>query len=236
MLGYIISAKGIKANPDKTKAIMIMTKPLTKKEVQRLTGRIVALSRFISRSVERSLPFFKALRGRDNIEWGLEQSKAFRQLKNYMATRLMVTVPDPEAPLLLYVAATDHAGNGVLTHEKEEGVKAVQRLIYFVSKALSGAKLNYIEIEKIAHAVLISSRKLKHYFQGHEITVPTSQPLGDILKSKEAFDRIGKWATELSQFEITYVPRTIIKSQAVADFMADWTPSAQNILQPSNQA
>jgi hypothetical protein len=113
-------------------------------------------------------------------------------------------------------------------------VKAVQRLVYFVSEALLGAKLNYTEIEKIAYAILISSRKLKHYFQGHEITVPTSQSLGDILKSNEASDIIGKWAMELSQFEITYVPRTSIKSQALADFMANWTPLAQNIPQPSN--
>jgi hypothetical protein len=115
-------------------------------------------------------------------------------------------------------------------------VKAVQRLVYFVSEALLGAKLNYTEIEKIAYAILISSRKLKHYFQGHEITVPTSQSLGDILKSNEASDIIGKWAMELSQFEITYVPRTSIKSQALVDFMANWTPLAQNIPQPSNQA
>jgi uncharacterized membrane protein len=147
----------------------------------------------------------------------------------------MVTVPDPEAPLLLYMAASDHAVSEVLAHEKEEGMKAVQRPVYFVSEALSGAKLNYTEIEKIAYAVLISSRKLKHYFQGHEITVPTSQPLGDILKSKKAFDRIGKWAIELSQFKITYVPRTTIKSQALVDFMADWIPPAQNISQSSNQ-
>jgi hypothetical protein len=72
MLSYIISAEGIKANPDKTKAIMTMTEPSTKKEVQRLTGRIATLSRFISRLAERSLPFFKALRGGDNVEWGLE--------------------------------------------------------------------------------------------------------------------------------------------------------------------
>jgi hypothetical protein len=115
-------------------------------------------------------------------------------------------------------------------------VKAVQRLVYFVSEVLLGAKLNYTEIEKIAYAILISSRKLKHYFQGHEITVPTSQSLGDILKSNEASDIIGKWAMELSQFEITYVPRTSIKSQALVDFMANWTPLAQNIPQPSNQA
>jgi hypothetical protein len=115
-------------------------------------------------------------------------------------------------PLLLYVAAFDHVVSGVLTHEKEEGAKVVQRPVYFVLEALLGAKLNYTEIEKIAYVVLISSRKLKHYFQRHEIIVPTSQPLGDILKSKEASDRIGKWATDLSQFEITYVLRTSIKS------------------------
>ena len=54
------------------------------------------------------------------MEWGPDQSKAFQQLKNYFATRLLVTVPDPEAPLLLYVAASDHAVSGVLVQEKEE--------------------------------------------------------------------------------------------------------------------
>ena len=77
MLGYIIGPEGIRANPEKTKAIISMVEPSTKKEVQKLTGRIAVLNRFISKSVERSLPFFKALRGRDKVEWGLEQSKAF---------------------------------------------------------------------------------------------------------------------------------------------------------------
>jgi hypothetical protein len=72
MLGYIISAEGIKANPDKAKAIMTMAEPSTKKEVQRLTGRIATLTRFISKSTERSLAFFEALRGGDKVEWGPE--------------------------------------------------------------------------------------------------------------------------------------------------------------------
>jgi hypothetical protein len=62
------------------------------------------------------------------------------------------------------VAAFDHAVNGVLVHEKEEGSKVIQRPVYFMSEALSGANLNYKEIEKIAYAILTSSRKLKHYF------------------------------------------------------------------------
>ena len=106
-----------------------------------------------------------------------------------------MTVPNPEAPLLLYVAASDHAVSGVLVQEKEEESKVIQQPVYYISEALLGAKLNYTEIEKIAYAVLISSRKLKHYFQAHEITVPSSQPLGDILCNKEASRRIGKWAT-----------------------------------------
>ena len=221
MLGYIIGPKGIKANTDKTKAIISIVEPSTKKEVQKLTGRIAALNKFISKLAECSLPLFKALRGGDKLDWGPEQSRACQQLKNYLSTKLMVIVPDPEAPLLLYVVASDHAVSGVLVQEKEEESKVIQQPVYYISEALSGAKLNYTEIEKIAYAVLISSRKLKHYFQAHEITVPSSQPLGDILCNKEAFGRIGKWAIELSQLEINYVLRTTIKSQALADFMAD---------------
>jgi hypothetical protein len=68
MLGYIMGPKGIRANPDKTKAIISMVEPSSKKEVQKLTGRIVVLSRFISKSAECNLPLFKALRGRDKVE------------------------------------------------------------------------------------------------------------------------------------------------------------------------
>ena len=115
-----------------------------------------------------------------------------------MATKLLVTEPDPEAPLQLYVAAFDHAVSEVLVQEKEEESKVIQRPIYYISEALSGAKLNYTEIKKIAYAVLISSRKWKHYFQAHKITVSSSQPLRDIFSNKEASRRIEKWATKLS--------------------------------------
>jgi hypothetical protein len=116
------------------------------------------------------LPFFKALNGIDKIEWGPEQSRAFQQLKRYLASTLIVTTPSLEAPLLLYVVAFDHAVSGVLVQEKEVELRVIQQPIYYISEALSGAKLNYLEIEKIAYAVLTASRKLKHYFQAHEST------------------------------------------------------------------
>jgi len=142
MLGYIVSSEGIKANLDKTKAIMSMAEPSTRKEVQKLTGRIAALNRFISRFAERSHPFFKVLRGGDKTEWGPEQSEAFTQLKSYIATNLVVTVREPDTPLLLYVAASEHAVSAVLVHERNEHRGVVQRPVYYVFEALSGAKLN----------------------------------------------------------------------------------------------
>ena len=84
-------------------------------------------------------------------------------------------------------------------------------------------------MEKVAYAVVMASRKLKHYFQVHKITIPPSFPLENIFKNPEAIGRIGKWATEINDFTIEFVERNTIKSQALIDFLADWTPDTHNI-------
>jgi hypothetical protein len=76
----------------------------------------------------------------------------------------------------------------------------------------------------VLYAVLTASSKLQHYFQAYHIIVPSSQPLKDIMRNREATGRIGKWAAELNEFSIDYVHRSSIQSQALADFIADWTP------------
>jgi hypothetical protein len=70
--------------------------------------------------------------------------------------------------------------------------------------------------------VLITSRKLRHYFQEYSISVVTDYPLGDILRNQDATGRISKWAVELGTLNIDFKPRTAIKSQALVDFMAEW--------------
>ena len=69
----------------------------------------------------------------------------------------------------------------------------------------------------------MASRKLKHYFLVHPITVVSSTPLGDIIQNREAMGRVAKWAIELGPHNLKYVPRTAIKSQALVDFINDWT-------------
>jgi hypothetical protein len=82
-------------------------------------------------------------------------------------------------------------------------------------------------LEKVLYAVLMASRKLRYYFQAYHIIVPLSQPLKDIMRNREATGRIGKWAAELNEFTIDYVHRSSIQFQALADYIADWTPGAQ---------
>jgi ribonuclease HI len=76
---------------------------------------------------------------------------------------------------------------------------------------------------KLAYALLITSCKLSHYFQVHQIEVHTSWTLGEILNNREATEKIATCAIELSMYDIVYKPRTTIKAQALSDFMAEWT-------------
>jgi hypothetical protein len=95
-------------------------------------------------------------------------------------------LPEPRSPLLLYVSASNSAVSPVLVQEKEEEGKLQQIPVYFASEALSGSKIFYFELQKIAYAVIMAARKLRHYFEGHKIRVITNQPLSDLFANKEA--------------------------------------------------
>jgi hypothetical protein len=125
------------------------------------------------------------------------------------------------------VAASHSAVSVVLVLEKQDGQVKRQAPIYFISEVLSLSKKKYTELEKVLYVMLMASRKLRHYFQAYHIIVPSSQPLKDIMRNREATGRIGKWVVELNEFTIDYVHRSSIQSQALAYFIADWTLGAQ---------
>jgi hypothetical protein len=135
--------------------------------VQKLTGRVAALNRFIPRATERSLPFFQVLRSSKNFQWSETQKQDFQELKDYLSNMTKMCPPEPRSPLLLYVSASSSAVSAMLVQEKEEG-KFKQILVYFASEGLSGSKLFYSELEKVAYAVVMAARKLRHYFEGYE--------------------------------------------------------------------
>jgi ribonuclease HI len=95
--------------------------------------------------------------------------------------------------------------------------------VYFISEVLGPSKKKYPQVQKLLYAVLLTARKLHHYFDDHKVIVVTGFPIGDILHNKEAIGRIAKWAYELGPHDIEFRPRTAIKTQALVDFVSEWT-------------
>jgi hypothetical protein len=127
-----------------------MQDPVSVKGLQKIIGRVAALNRFIPSAAERSLPFFEVLRRFKNFQWSETQKQAFQELKDYLSNMTKLCPPEPKSPLLLYLSASNSAVSVVLVQEKEEEGKFKQIPVYFTSEALSGSKLFYSELEKIA--------------------------------------------------------------------------------------
>jgi hypothetical protein len=113
--------------------------------------------------------------------------------------------------LLLYVSASNSVVSAVLVQERKEEGKFKQIPVYFASEALSGSKIFYSELEKIAYAVVMAARKLRHYFKNHRIRVIMNQPLNNLFTNKEVSTRIIKWGAELSEYIIDFERRSAIK-------------------------
>jgi hypothetical protein len=118
LLGFLVSHRGIEANLEKIKAIETMRPPARIEDVQKLTGSLAALSRFISRMAERALPFFKLLRKSDSFSWTEEAERAFQELKQHLVSVPILVAPEPGEPLYLYIAAATEVVSMVLVIER----------------------------------------------------------------------------------------------------------------------
>nr|KYP35075.1 Retrovirus-related Pol polyprotein from transposon 17.6 [Cajanus cajan] len=183
-LGFLLTHRGIEANPDKCSAIINMRSPATVKEVQ----------------------------------------QAFSELKQALTSPPILTKPQTDLPLLVYLSASDSAVSTVLVQEKGNP----QLPIYFVSRVLQGAESRYQKIEKLALTIVITARKLRHYFQSYETAIRTDYPIRQVLQKPDLAGRMMKWSIELSEFAIKYKPRGAIKAQVLADFLVELTPPAED--------
>ncbi|KAI3807981.1 hypothetical protein L1987_23921 [Smallanthus sonchifolius] len=199
---------------------MEMRSPRTKKDVQSVNEKIASLKFFLSKLAERSLPFFKTLKGRLNkkgFRWTEEAEAAFQELEENIASLPTMVAPKAGELIFIYLSVGNEAVSVVLLIERNQA----QIPVYFISRALKEDEVNYPLMEKLALSLVHTARRMRRYFQAYPIKVVTDQPIKAILERPETFGRLAKWAIELGEHKIQYVPRTPVKAQVLTDFLVE---------------
>lgn len=157
-LGFMVSQRGVEANPKKVKAILNMQALRNTKEVQRLVGRVATLSRFISRAIDKCCSFVRLLR--KAFHWDEECNKAFQELKDHLGHLSLINQSKHGEALYLYLSVSETTVSSVLIREEAR----VQAPVYYTSRAFKGVEERYPREEKMAFALIVTARRLRPYF------------------------------------------------------------------------
>lgn len=168
-----------------------MPSPQSLWEVQKLTGRIAVL-----------------MRKPQKFGWDEKCEQAFVELKKHVFELPVLVKPELREKLFVYLSATEHVVSLVLI--REEGPD--QKTVYYVSHALKGPELRYSEVEKIALALVMTTRRLRPNFLSHLIVVLTDSSLGKIMTRPDVLGQMVKWTMELGEHDIEYKPQVAIKA------------------------
>ena len=163
-----------------------MPPPSNIKEVQRLTGRIVALSRFVSKASDKCQPFFQVLK--KAFQWDTHCEEAFSALKTYLSSPPILVSPSKGELLTLYLAVSNFSTSTILIRDKDR----VQHPVYYCSRTLRGAEERYPRMEKLILVLITVARKLRPYFQPHTIEVLTEYPMKQVLHKPVTSGRLMK--------------------------------------------
>ncbi|KAG9446572.1 hypothetical protein H6P81_012700 [Aristolochia fimbriata] len=201
-LGFIAHHRGIEIDQSKIDAIQKMAEPQNVSELKSFQGHLAYIRRFISNLAGRCQPFSRLLKKDTTFEWDDSCRNAFNNMKAYLT----------KPPVLKSV--------GALLAQCDENNK--ERSLYYLSRTLVGAELNYSSIEKTCLELIFVIQKLRHYLLAHSTNlISRANPLKYIMSRPILSGRLAKWSLLLSEFEINFVLQRAIKGQALANFLAD---------------
>jgi hypothetical protein len=219
-LGFLVHQRGIDVDPTRASAIASMKPPTTHKELKSFLGKLSYIRRFIPGLAAVTATFAPLLKKGVPFCWTLECQQAFERVQDIMAKLPTVCAPIFGKPLRLYLASNNQAIGALIAQEDNDGV---EQPIYYVSRALKDAETRYSGAERSCLALIYASQRLRHYFLAHKVQLMTkSHPIRSLLQRPVLTGRLAQWLLQLSQYEIIAKTPTVIKSQAIADLLAQF--------------
>jgi hypothetical protein len=219
-LGFLVHNRGIDVDPAKASAIATMKAPTSHKELKSFLGRLSYIRRFIPGLAAVTAVFTPLMKKGVPFVWSTACQQAFEKIQVIMTKLPTVCAPIPGRPLRSYLASNSEAIGGLVAQEDEDGT---EKPIYYVSRALRDAETRYSGAERACLALIYASQCLRHYFLAHKIQLMTkSHPIRSLLHRPVLSGRLAQWLLQLSQYEIITETPTTIKSQAIADLLAQF--------------
>src|SRR4026208_1299769 len=219
-LGFLVHERGIKIGLKSQEAVKTMKPPTTKKELQKLIGKINFVRRFISNLSGRIEPFMGLvkIKSDDEFRWGAEQQQAFDEIKEYLSKPPVLVPPQQDRPFYVYLSVGDTSIASMLVQQHD----GQERVVFYLSRRMLDAETRYPKIEKLCLCLYFTCTKLRHILlSAKTIVICKSDVIKHMLSAPVLKGRIGKWMFALSEFDIWYQPAKAVKGQALADRVAE---------------
>uniref|UniRef100_A0A2N9E3P2 RNA-directed DNA polymerase n=1 Tax=Fagus sylvatica TaxID=28930 RepID=A0A2N9E3P2_FAGSY len=219
-LGFLVHQCGIDVDPARASVIATMKPPTTHKELKSFLGKLSYIRRFIPGLAAVTSTFAPLLKKGAPFHWSIECQEAFEKVQDIMTKLPTVCAPVSGKSLRLYLASNSQAIGALIAQENDNGD---EQPIYYVSRTLKDAESRYSGAERSCLALIYASQRLRHYFLAHKVQLMTkSHPIRSLLQRPVLSGRLAQWLLQLSQYEIIAETPTAIKSQAIADLLAQF--------------
>ncbi|XP_027174318.1 uncharacterized protein LOC113773921 [Coffea eugenioides] len=199
VLGHIVSSKGIEVDKAKIDIISALPYPASVREVRSFLGHAGFYRRFLKDFSKIGAPLFQLLQKDVTFEFNDKCEKAFDKLKELLTSPPIIQPPDWSLPFEIMCDASDHAVGAVLGQR----VGKAAQVIYYASRALNGAQLNYSTTEKELLAVIFALEKFRSYLLGAKVIVFSDHAaLRYLMTKKDAKPRLIRWILLLQEFDL----------------------------------
>lgn len=226
LLGFVVCADGLKADPEKVSALRDMAPPTDKKGVRRVLGSANYYRQLMPNYADVVAPLTELTKKSVRFEWNEGCQRAWGELKQLLLECVVLKFPDPSKPYKLYTDASDYSIGAVLVQADEDGI---DRPVHLISGRLNSAQRNYPTIEKEAYAMIYALIKLRPYLYGADFVVYTDhKPLKCLFKKEMKNSRIQRWSILLNDYqcEIQYMQG---KSNVFADMLSRLRPEKEAV-------